>query len=142
MAYPLFDISTSFVVFCFRLGRARVRTTCGSGCGASMTFCLFPLRADAGVGSSEGSVGLDAGGAGALRFLVEVGGGGVGAMGSETADSAASLAVERVTLRDMRNRSYGNDCGRMEIWRCSCNKVVQGRFMCNCDLKFAGVGCT
>jgi hypothetical protein len=45
-----------------------------------------------------------------LRFLAEAGGGcvdGAGsAVGAGVADSAASLAEERVTLRDMSNRTH------------------------------------
>jgi hypothetical protein len=119
--YALLDIAGSFWPLRLRVDRAVGGAAVGSICsgwGGSVNFCLFPPRVEGGLFSSGSSVGLEARRAGAFRFLEVVAGGlGVetdvvgceearGVEVAETPDSAASLAEERVTLRDMSDGSH------------------------------------
>ena len=123
--HPLLDIATSSVAL-FRLVRVTGWPAVGSDCGdGSVNFCLFGRRLDGGVFASEVSVGLGARVAEAFRFReVATRGfeadsdGGEGAVGvevGEAPDPAASLAEERVTLRDMSNGSHQDT--RVELFK-------------------------
>jgi hypothetical protein len=77
----------------------------------SINFCLFPpRRPDGGPDSSDRSAGSEVRRLDAFRFLVDGDGAGTGWVesveGVGVAASAASLAEERVTLRDMSNGSH------------------------------------
>lgn len=75
-------------------------------CSGAATFNLFERRGDGGFAMFEASAGLESRCADAFRFRDTGGGGKASEVGVEAvigADSAASLAEERVTLEDMRN---------------------------------------